>query len=126
MGQGCPGGGHQGPIAAVADITTGGLEQIDRLRIACVMKHAALAKLDEAVARTQALIAAQQERIDQLDAEGRDSSRHREFLESFKRLRVMQENWRQKADNCRNPARHNQVMTWSPRLTAPAVRREVA
>jgi hypothetical protein len=86
-----------------------------------MMKHTTLAELDEAVARTQALIAGQQARIDQLDAEGRDSSRQREFLESFERLLAAQEARRQ-----RFLGRRKRATTWSPRPTAPERRRAVA
>jgi hypothetical protein len=90
-----------------------------------MMNRTSSAKIDDAVARTQALIADQQALIDALDSEGRDSSRHREFLESFRRLLAVQEGWRQKAASSRNPDRPNGVMAWSPRIT-PAGRREVA
>ena len=90
------------------------------------MKLTAFADLDEAVARTQALIDDKQACIDRLDADGGDSSRHREFLESFKRLLAVQEARRQKACNRRSRNRQKQATTWSPRRTAPADRREVA
>lgn len=90
------------------------------------MKHTIIAKAEEAVARTRALIADQQACIDALDAEGRDSSRHREFLESFKRLLAVQEGWRQRAHDCRDADRPSKVMAWPPRPVAPAARREVA
>ena len=120
MGQGRPGGWNQGPIVPVAVITSTGLEPNRGHRIARVMKHATPAELDEAVTHTQTLIAEQQARIDGLEAEGGDSSRFREFLESFKRLLAVQEARRQ-----RSISRRRRAPTWS-RLAVPADRRQVA
>ena len=90
------------------------------------MKLTALAQLDEAVACTRALIADQQARIDRLDGNRGNSSRQREFLESFKRLLAVQEGRRQKARNRQSHDRQKPATTWSPRRTAAADRREVA
>lgn len=86
-----------------------------------VMKHTALTGLDEAVARTQALIEDQRARIDRIDTEGGDSSRHQEFLETFEALLAVQEARRQRA---RNRWRH--VINWSRSPAVPALRGEVA
>ena len=94
--------------------------QVGGLRIARVMTWT-IAKLDEAVACTQALIADQQACIDRLDADGGDSSRQQEFLGTFKALLAVQDARRQRFIDGRRRAR-----TRSPRPAAPYFHREVA
>ena len=84
------------------------------------MKHAAPDDPDAAVVLTQALIAEQQARIDGLEADGGDTSRLREFLESFKRLLAVQAARRQGSINRRRHAGN------LPPLSVPADRRQVA
>lgn len=64
------------------------------------MKPTSITELDRAIEQTLELISDQQVRIDRLDAEGRDSSRQREFLGTFKALLAMQEAWRQGFLSC--------------------------